>query len=228
MNNSTDKNIRPIIFVHIPKTAGTSFRSAANEYYGNDKILNDYGYESEETSEAVLKHYYQNEDANLLRDASKSFQLISGHYPASRYSEIFEDAPVVAFIREPIARVVSEYNHFCNLNGYTGSFRSFYSDEVYQNRQHKLLTGLSLKELAFVGITDEYDLSLSIFNDLFEANLQSQSINKGHYQNNSLEDLSKEEVDEITDLNQKDIALYQAAKEMLLSYRDDKVKSGHQ
>lgn len=221
MNNSTDRNIRPIIFVHIPKTAGTSFRSAASEYYGKDRILNDYGYESEETSEAVLKHYYQDEDADLLRDASKSYQLISGHYPASRYSVIFADAPVVVFIREPIARVVSEYNHLCNLNGYKGSLRSFYSKEIYQDRQYKLLAGLSLEELAFVGITDEYDLSLSIFNDLFEANLQSQNINKGHYQNNNISDLSKEEVDEIAELNQKDIALYQAAKESLLSYRNE-------
>jgi len=222
MNNLTDRKNRPIVFVHIPKTAGTSFRSAASEYYGKHRILNDYGYESEETSEVVLRHYYQDEDAGLLRDASKSYQLISGHYPASRYSEIFPDAPVVVFIREPIARVVSEYNHLCNLNGYKGSFRSFYNEEVYQDRQHKLLAGLSLKELAFVGITDEYDLSLSVFNDLFEANLQSRSMNKGHYQNNTLSDLSKEEVDEIAKLNQKDIALYQAAKESLLSYQNEK------
>ena len=222
MNNSTNKNIRPIIFVHIPKTAGTSFRSAASEYYGKNRILNDYGYEAEETSEIVLEHYYQEEDADLLRGASKSYDLISGHYPASRYRAIFVDAPVAVFIREPIARVVSEYNHSCNLNGYKGSLRSFYSEEIYQNRQYKLLAGLSLDELAFVGITDEYDLSLSMFNDLFDADLQSHSMNRGDYKNTNFSDLSKEDIAEITELNQKDIALYVAAKESLLSYRNEK------
>ena len=43
----------PIIYLHIPKTAGTSFRMSAEQYFGPDQVLNDYGEESPNTSEDI-------------------------------------------------------------------------------------------------------------------------------------------------------------------------------
>ena len=39
-----------LLFVHIPKTAGTSFRNAAINNVGQEKVIQDYGVKANETS----------------------------------------------------------------------------------------------------------------------------------------------------------------------------------
>ena len=51
-----------MFFIHIPKTAGTSFRKAAEEYYGLERICYDYAPHSGETSKIVIQEVYENKD----------------------------------------------------------------------------------------------------------------------------------------------------------------------
>ena len=48
------KKKQHLLFVHIPKTAGTSFRLAAQQFYGENNVFFDYGLESVETSKEIL------------------------------------------------------------------------------------------------------------------------------------------------------------------------------
>ena len=43
----------PLFFIHIPKTAGSSFRVAAEQYFGSEATYFDYGNGSKETSESI-------------------------------------------------------------------------------------------------------------------------------------------------------------------------------
>jgi len=45
-----------ILFIHIPKTAGTSFRVAAEKYFGEDNTFYDYSAKSPETSAEILEN----------------------------------------------------------------------------------------------------------------------------------------------------------------------------
>lgn len=212
----------PIIFVHIPKTAGTSFRIAANNYYGEDNILNDYGRESQTTSAEILEYYYQSNDVDKLREESKRYSLITGHYPVARYAEIFSGSPIVTFIREPVTRMLSEYYHLKGRQGLSDTLQEFYRKEEYCNRQTKLLGGKTIHELDFVGITDQYELSLSLFNKKFDAGLEFLNMNKGTYKEDALATVPQADLDEITRLNQSDIALYETAKQILFSSGEDR------
>lgn len=219
MNNTnieSNNNAAPMIFVHIPKTAGTSFRIAANNYYGPEYILNDYGMESKTTSPEVLEYYYKSTDVEKLRAASSKYSLITGHYPVARYAEIFASSPIVTFIREPVSRMISEYFHLKNHEGLTLSLKEFYRKEEYCNRQVKLLGGKTIHEIDFVGVTDQYELSLSLFNKKFGAELEFLNMNKGTYKSDILASVPKVDLDEITRLNQEDVHLYEIARQALL------------
>ncbi len=57
------------VFVHVPKTAGTTFRVAVEQYLGAGAILWDYGAESPVTSPVVRQYLYQEKDVDALRQA---------------------------------------------------------------------------------------------------------------------------------------------------------------
>jgi|GEM_PF-4667221 len=99
----------PIIYLHIPKTAGTSFRVSAEEYFGEHNILRDYGADSSNTSADIIE------------------SLLCGHFSLPRYSEVFPDSPIMTFFRNPVNRVVSEFVHFTNHYGYTETLEEMFN-----------------------------------------------------------------------------------------------------
>lgn len=202
----------PMIFLHIPKTAGTSFRVSAMQYFGTKSILRDYGRDSKNTSKVIMEHYYLNHDIARLRRIGSKRKFITGHYPATRYKEIFPNSPIVTFLRDPVERVVSEYYHFRKDPGYGKSLKQHYRHKKNQNIQVKSLDGLPLSELDFVGFTESYNASLALFNETFDTQLEAQEMNKGNYKNNNSPMATASELQEIAELNWQDIELYNESK----------------
>ena len=208
--NENERFSMPLIFVHIPKTAGTSFRVSANNYFGEEHVLNDYGLDSDSTSQ-IVKKYYKTNKVEQLREDAKNYRMICGHYPLSRYDNVFSDSPKVTFVREPISRTISEYYHLKKRENYKGSLRDFYNNEIYCNRQVKLLGTESPEDLDFVGVTDLYESSLNIFNKKFNLKLHSLNINKGNYSKVGSENISENDIKTIAILNKMDINMYNKA-----------------
>lgn len=229
-NNTTEPNLYPIIFMHIPKTAGTSFRTAARDFYKRRNILRDYGEDSELTSQEIMQFIYNNKDVAKLREASLSYKLITGHFPAAKYKNIFTDAPIVTFVRDPVERVVSHYHHLCSSIGLKCSLRDFYLKKQYQNSQAQLLEGVPFSEMGFVGVTDLYEKSLALFNNKYGTKLEYLEMNKGKYTVSKKPSISQDEKEEIAHLNKIDMELYQLAKDQIIAaweQQSDKAQEGN-
>lgn len=91
------------IFLHLPRTAGTSFQRVAENFLGKSRILAIYGSDIESPKE-VIRH------ADLTR-----IKLIRGHFSygvhealPSEYANRFKYFTIV---RHPVDRVVSLYNY---------------------------------------------------------------------------------------------------------------------
>jgi hypothetical protein len=99
------------VFVHVPKTAGTTFRIAVEKHLGPERILWDYGPDSAVTSAVVKELLYAKRQIGPLRKAAAKFDFVSGHFNSMQWRQILPDGRQFAFLRDPVQRVVSLFNH---------------------------------------------------------------------------------------------------------------------
>lgn len=201
----------PVIYLHIPKTAGTSFRLSAEHYFGPWNVLNDYGEKSPNTSEDILTTIYSKTDQSALYDKGLQKRFLTGHFALDKYREIFPESPIVSFFRNPVDRVISEFVHFVNHHNYQGSLSEFYRSKQFKNRQSRALSGARPTELNYYGITENYEESLNLFNARYGANFPMAVLNQGKYEG-GIEELAKpEEIEEIKEINHLDMEVYNDA-----------------
>nr|WP_298056635.1 hypothetical protein [uncultured Halomonas sp.] len=209
----------PLFFIHIPKTAGTSFRLGAEQAFDKARIVYDYGKASEETSPVVQQWLYQHQQpadfwrfGQALGDAQAA--LLGGHVNIGRFVSLLGAGNSVTFLREPLQRMASEYAHFVRHYGYKGSFHDFYSRPVMHNRQSKILHGVDIESIGFVGLTERYTESLNLLNAHFGINIPQREDNRGKKSVEAVHEISAEDEAEFKHLNKQDIALYQRGVEL--------------
>lgn len=95
-----------LISIHIPKTAGTNFTETLKLIYGK-RIHKDYGTERDMTAARLCAPEILADTASFRSE----FDVIHGHYHYLKYKAVFPDVPVLATLRHPVGRVVSQYRH---------------------------------------------------------------------------------------------------------------------
>ena len=203
-----------ILFIHIPKTAGTSFRVAAEKYFGEDNTFYDYSAKSPETSAEILENVYKKNDLySLYRSLEQHSQsFLSGHFSANKYAPLYDVLNIVTFVREPVRQVLSHYNHFRNNYGYDKGLLEFAKEERFRNVQSRNLQTIDVRLYGFVGLTEEYNKSIDLFNTLFDTALPHMHMNEKSSNSLSIKDMTKEDVEMIKRLNTQDIELYDTVK----------------
>lgn len=224
---------RPIFFIHIMKTAGTSFRRMLEDVFG-DEI-----YPSSFDLNKNSKGWYLNisEILDAVKTGSIDLELkrvICGHYSFALGQHLVETPFNAVFLRDPIERTISMIHHrkrrFPELESL--SISEMLEDEKWVNMQIKdyqtkvfalddirkpsinmeytiddsaYIRAVSrLLSSDFVGITEEFKASVDLFNRLTGTSLGDiRSDNQGKYP-----DLTSIERDKIKNLVRYDIQLY--------------------
>jgi len=89
-----------IVFIHIPKTAGTSFRKLLDSHYPGKALL------------PLYEPYpYQPEVLARLKKRARQAAAAIGHVPFGIDRQLGVEAGYVTFLREPVQRVISYYRH---------------------------------------------------------------------------------------------------------------------
>jgi len=81
----------PILFTHIPKTAGTSFRHAAEESNQITHVLSDYGKDNPTNTPGLNKAIYHSREGPSIEHVIGGFDdfILVGHFPTARYMKFF-------------------------------------------------------------------------------------------------------------------------------------------
>lgn len=204
------------LFVHVPKTAGTSFRLAVEQAFSG-RVAYDYGGHTPATSEVVREHVYRKPDLEALRAHLETNRIVlfGGHVTYRKYASLFAPHQVITLLREPIARIVSEYHHARRLNGFEGSLLEFAGQPRNRGLQSSVLSGLPLHQIGFVGITERYGEALAMLERRFRRALPElvRNVNPEHVAVASSYELSDEERAQLLEWNAADVELYARALE---------------
>lgn len=193
-------------FVHIPKTAGTSFRNGLEKKY---KVACDYGEKSEQTSKVVSVNTYEKKDLYRLYEQllQQKFDWLSGHVFTAKYQPLLNPRNIITFVRQPIERLYSSYNHYCLHLGYKESFKNYIQDKRFINSQSRFLGGIPIELIGNIGITEKYADSLALINKKLKNKVEYLEKN---VRKNEKVDFS-DHLDLLRQLNKLDLELYNKA-----------------
>lgn len=121
-----------IVSVHIPKTAGTSFRYHLAQVFGN-RVLDDYGDWPEVTTpEGIVRQ--ERRRAEMLAEAAETAELydvIHGHFAGRKYVGAFPVTHFVPMVRDPYQHAVSTFEHASReTNSPHPGFRTFKEERM--------------------------------------------------------------------------------------------------
>lgn len=204
---------RDIAFLHLPKTAGTSLRAVLTRRPGGRAVLLDYG-PAPETSPEIRALQGPPPAFAALRErvAAPGGLLLAGHFPAARYWDCFNADAFVAFLRDPVARVVSEWNHHVTLRGLTQDLLTYAAMPQRRDAMTQML-GKEWRRFGFLGLTERYEASLPALSAHLGVELAAERRNQGHYPDEMPRGLVDGATAEaIARLNERDVALYAAVR----------------
>lgn len=201
-------------FIHIPKTAGTSFRKSLEKKYN---VISDYSIKQQVTSPIIKELIYDKSDFYEFSLHLKSLRnsVISGHMPAAKYSHLVGLDNCVTILRRPVDRIVSHYKHQVRHNNCTEEFSKFIERKQNINGMSKLISLEELYAIGVVGLTESYQETIRLVNHAWSGKLiESQHNIAPKKIKSSLHDNTDFSVYDakIQQLNNDDVMLYEHAK----------------
>jgi hypothetical protein len=102
---------RPIAFVHINKTAGTTFTEYLRNHF--------------QQRNSVAPPFFGDYSQIGIKD--ESHELYWGHFPYARFATQRPDAIFITFLRDPVERVISQYRSLHNPANVSGGWEKVLS-----------------------------------------------------------------------------------------------------
>ena len=219
-----------IVFVHMPKTAGQSLHAALEDAYPQRCLV--------DSSDLPLSDFWRHRKKRLLsrlkvrlkcRALAERYDLVFGHFIASKYACLPGKNQVCAFFRDPVDRVCSHYFFWKRVVKYDNSLRcklyarnmdlvAFANEPKMRRLYEMFLGGCAVEDLAFVGLTEQYDRSLELYGKIFGRPLGHKKVNVGTiaaYKEKLEQEGTLEAVTRSQDANQRIYAAAQARFENL-------------
>ena len=202
-----------IVYVHIPKTGGTTFQAILENTFGISHCH----------AVHVRKNVFDKNDFAFARKVFPRMRSLSGSNLIDPLGLGIPDPFFVTFMRDPVARVFSHYQHMIRYGKAKPFEEELRTNESMQNLSVKILGGgpnldrakLFLEKCGFVGFIDKFDLSLLVLDKLsphkLNLNYQSGQVAPDNTVKKKL-GADPHAVEMTRELNQLDLELYSFAR----------------
>jgi hypothetical protein len=184
-----------IIFVHIPKTAGTTFKNIIVPELKLKReeiiVVESQGWNAHTSRMIVNERPGLNGTVTLKPDPT--IKLVSGHFKADKFKPIYPDATYITWIREPIERLISSYYYYllldpCRYGNISKVHREYdmidleyYVTRPFFSNCMTSQLNIPLDNFKFVGITEHFDKEIARYDSIMGTNMSS---NKNYNANN--------------------------------------------
>jgi Sulfotransferase family len=202
-----------LFFLHIPKTAGTTFQFILENSLGPTHCHIGH----------LGRDVVDQRDIEFMRRFFPWLRGLAGENLSNPLRLQVPDPYYITFLREPVARVFSHYQDRVLRRGDKVTFEQMLAtDDVLQNLQVKRLAGspdldrakMVLEKFNFVGLTEKFDLSLHVLQKICPVKLNYNYKRKVTARDNTIKQTlaGDPRILELTrEANQLDIALYEFA-----------------
>lgn len=202
-----------LFFLHIPKTAGTTFQYILENSLGVFHCH--FGH--------LGKHVVDQQDIDFTRKLFPWLRSIAGENLVDPLRLSVPNPFYITFLRDPVARVFSHYQDEVLRGGKTISFEEMLAaDETLTNTSVKRLAGREdldrakqvLEKFNFVGLTEKFDLSLHMLQKICPVRLNYNYKRKVTARDNSIKKSLESDsriVDLVREKNKLAIQLYEFA-----------------
>jgi hypothetical protein len=210
-----------LISLHIPKTAGTSFRNILFRVYGKKAVAR---------FDILKGKIWLDEKEFTGRELPAHIRVIHGHFVYAELAEKLQITPqmkTITWLRNPVERVVSNYYYLADMMKYymqeekhhinilskmQRTLEEYAADPVNRNRMSAFLTGMPLNDFDFVGQIEHFNEHLQQLSATLGWMQQAQLL---HYNATAVsaerKQVSAEVLQRIAAWNSEDMALYEAA-----------------
>lgn len=167
-----------LVSVHLPKTAGTSFRAALQAHYG-DGLLEDYAMLPMQVPRGRREWQSLCASNNARDQIAPSTRAIHGHFLPVKYRVALRHRQTryITWLRDPVDRLVSHYHYWRReyagddprqplrnrMIGERWSLERFCLGSELRNLYRQYLWLFPVERFAFIGITEHYAQDLEWF-----------------------------------------------------------------
>ena len=193
-----------MVFVHIPKTAGSSFATYLKQVESD--VVRD-----------IEKFWY--DEYTDPKDYDKH-KIIYGHFTTRKY--MYLNPTLITFLRNPVERVISQYFYNRKKECPDCDILEYAKIPKYRNIMTKQIVDLSYFD--FIGLQDYFWGSLNLFAFKYGVKFEEGKI---HKRNNRFykEKIPRETQAKIKQLNWEDHLLYSEAKKRWMEEYENYRKS---
>ena len=223
----TPKPNEQFLFLHIPKTAGTTFRHMLTKHFDKEDIY------PTDFHLMVNNGKYINQKI-LLENRKDLLQkpLLMGHYNVRLIPHLHPEVKTIIFLRNPLERIKSHIKHIIQKEP---NFQKGDPNKIIEAR-FELLTNLqarilgftkrrpnldqvleNLEKISFIGLTEDFETSIDKLNKQFSWQLEYDNEKKNASSAQISLEISSEMLARIHEKIQPEIAVYTRAKEIFFN-----------
>jgi len=167
-----------IISLHIPKSAGTSFKLSLKEHFG-DALLEDYGTRPMRVPFERGRKRAEKFNKRIQFDNYKNVHCIHGHFIAAKYASFRGNALFITWLRDPIERLYSNYFHIMRISESARNtiprkvrkekwtLEEYCFHPLMKNFCSNFFWGFDISNFDFVGIVERFESEMEYFSSTF-------------------------------------------------------------